>query len=96
MAVLNQSQLRNDLPPDDYVLEYLLCARFHDDDDDARGYVTKIWCPPHIVDKLEDPDGVIADKIESYMREAQTAFEQQFGRPPSRSQPGGVETQTAS
>ena len=40
---LSYCQLRNELLEDDYEPEYLLHARWHEDGDDSRGYVTTAW-----------------------------------------------------
>lgn len=78
MALLNASQLRN--PSDEEEPEYLLCAMFHDDAQDDRGYVTTVWTPMSVLQSIEDPHDELAAKVEAYLTHARESFTCMFGR----------------
>ena len=60
---LSYCQLRNELMEDDYEPEYLLHARWHEDGDDSRGYVTTAWATTGMLDEI-DASVMLAAKVE--------------------------------
>jgi|TARA_B100000513_G_scaffold100679_1_gene43040 hypothetical protein len=51
---------------EEHELEYLLCANFHDDDFDDRGYVITIWTSVTMLKTLQEPPAALAEHLESF------------------------------
>ena len=91
---MNNAQLRNTLPPEDQQAEFLLCAKFHDEVHDDRGYVTTQWTPLHVLASIEDPYAGLAGCVKACILEGQAAFRRAFGQGPRAAAPE-EETQRA-
>ena len=49
---------------EEHELEYLLCAKFHDDDFDDRGYVITIWTSVTMLKTLQEPPGAPGELLD--------------------------------
>ena len=76
------SQLRNVIHPEEHEPEYLLRARFHDDELDEGGYVTTVWTPREVLETIEDPYKELAECVRVHQLSAEFSFHVTFGDGP--------------
>ena len=74
VATLNPVQQRNAV--ENYMIEFLMHAKFHETEADTLGYATIAWTPVRMIDHL--PTEVVANMIDEYTRDAAKAAREAF------------------
>ena len=77
VATLNPVQQRNAVDKENYMIEFLMHAKFHETEADTLGYATIAWTPVRMIDHLPT-DEVVANMIDEYTRDAAKAAREAF------------------